>query len=45
MDVSDTVARSLLIKYRWNKEMIMIKMSESEDLIKEVFGLDRWAMS
>ena len=42
LGVSDSVARSLLINYQWNKEKLVQDYYDNEDLVKKVLKFDRF---
>ena len=41
LGVSDSVARSLLIKFLWDKEKLIQKFYDGNDLVLELFNYDR----
>ena len=40
MGVEENISRTLLLKYSWDKEQVISKFTDSDNLLKKVFNYD-----
>jgi hypothetical protein len=40
LNVSENIARALLIKFYWNKDLVIDSFTENENLLRQLFNID-----